>query len=54
MSRVFPTMAMLLDGFIAGPDDDAQNPDPQNPAGIDGHGAPRACAERRVHVRWTS
>jgi dihydrofolate reductase len=31
MSRVFLTMAMSLDGFIAGPDDDAQNP-----AGIDG------------------
>ena len=31
MSRVFLTMAMSLDGFIAGPQDDAQNP-----AGIDG------------------
>lgn len=36
MSRVFLTMAMSLDGFITGPDDDAQNPDAQNPAGIDG------------------
>ena len=26
MSRVFVTMAMSLDGFITGPDDDAQNP----------------------------
>jgi hypothetical protein len=31
MSRVFLTMAMSLDGFITGPQDDAQNP-----AGIDG------------------
>jgi len=31
MSKVFLTMAMSLDGFITGPDDDAQNP-----AGIDG------------------
>ena len=31
MSRVFSTMAMSLDGFIAGPQDDAQNP-----AGIGG------------------
>jgi len=31
MSRVFLTMAMSLDGFITGPEDDAQNP-----AGIDG------------------
>jgi dihydrofolate reductase len=31
MSRVFSTMAMSLDGFITGPQDDAQNP-----AGIDG------------------
>jgi dihydrofolate reductase len=26
MSRVFATMAMSLDGFITGPDDDAENP----------------------------
>lgn len=26
MSRVFLTMAMSLDGFITGPDDDAENP----------------------------
>jgi hypothetical protein len=26
MSRVFVTMAMSLDGFITGPDDNAQNP----------------------------
>ena len=31
MTKVFLTMAMSLDGFIAGPDDDAQNP-----AGTDG------------------
>jgi dihydrofolate reductase len=31
MSRVFLTMAMSLDGFITGPDDDAEHP-----AGIDG------------------
>jgi dihydrofolate reductase len=31
MSRVFSTMAMSLDGYITGPQDDAQNP-----AGIDG------------------
>lgn len=31
MSRVFVTMAMSLDGFITGPDDDADNP-----AGTDG------------------
>ena len=31
MSKVFLTMAMSLDGFITGPNDDAQNP-----AGIDG------------------
>jgi dihydrofolate reductase len=31
MSRVFSTMAMSLDGFITGPQDDAQNP-----AGING------------------
>ena len=31
MSRVFLTMAMSLDGFITGPDDDAENP-----AGING------------------
>jgi dihydrofolate reductase len=31
MSRVFLTMAMSLDGFITGPDDDAENP-----AGVDG------------------
>jgi dihydrofolate reductase len=31
MSRVFLTMAMSLDGFITGPDDDVQNP-----AGING------------------
>ena len=31
MSEVFLTMAMSLDGFITGPDDDAENP-----AGIDG------------------
>jgi dihydrofolate reductase len=31
MPRVFSTMAMSLDGFITGPQDDAQNP-----AGIDG------------------
>jgi dihydrofolate reductase len=31
MSKVFLTMAMSLDGFITGPDDDAQNP-----AGTDG------------------
>ena len=31
MSRVFVTMAMSLDGFITGPDDDADNP-----AGING------------------
>ena len=26
MSKVYVTMAMSLDGFITGPDDDAQNP----------------------------
>jgi len=31
MSKVFLTMAMSLDGFITGPNDDAQNP-----AGING------------------
>ena len=31
MSKVFLTMAMSIDGFITGPNDDAQNP-----AGIDG------------------
>lgn len=31
MSKVFLTMAMSLDGFITGPDDDADNP-----AGVDG------------------
>jgi dihydrofolate reductase len=31
MTKVFLTMAMSLDGFITGPDDDAENP-----AGVDG------------------
>ena len=41
MSKVFLTMAMSLDGFITGPNDDAQNP-----AGIERH-APDGLARRR-------